>query len=77
MKLSNFIEGIQLLRPYYEDQDGYHVAAEHDQFYMYPTDKPLPPEAVEQLVKLGWFQPECDFKKPEDYKPSEGWSAFT
>jgi hypothetical protein len=76
MKFSNFIEGLQILQPYY-NEDGYNIAAEHDQFYAYPTDRPLPTEAVAKLVELGWFQPECGFKKPEDYQPKEGWSAFT
>lgn len=77
MKLSNFIAGLEILRPHYKDGDGYHIGAEHDQFYAYATDTPLEPDEVKRIVELGWFQPDCGFEKPEDYDPEEGWSAFT
>lgn len=41
MNLKNFIEGINTLRPYYEEPDGYHLGAEHDEIYLYATDRPL------------------------------------
>lgn len=75
MKLSDFIEGLTILRPYYSDPDGYHIGAEHDQFYAYATDKPLSSANVVRMRELGWFQPEADEDGP--YQPSEGWSAFT
>jgi len=74
MKLKNFIEGLQILQHHYDDQDGYHIGAEHDQFFAYQTDKPLLPENVQKMRDLGWFQPEQD---DEEYDPAEGWSAFT
>lgn len=75
MKLSNFIEGLKILQPHYEGCDGYHIGAEHDQFYAYQTDKPLRPEDVKRMRELGWFQPEQE--EDEEYDPENGWSAFT
>lgn len=79
MKLSNFIAGLQILQPHYNGGDGYHIGAEHDQFYAYQTDTPLTEKEAKNMFDLGWFQPET----PEDedgnsaYDPEEGWSAFT
>lgn len=75
MKLSDFLEGLQTLRPYYHGQDGYHIGAEHDQFYAYATDTPLTVEDVQKMRDLGWFQPEQGDN--EEYDPENGWSAFT
>jgi hypothetical protein len=77
MNLPNFIEGINILRPYYDDPDGYQLGAEHDQIYLYATQKPLPPEAVARLHALGWFQPDQDSEEgPAPYNPDDGWSVF-
>ena len=80
MILSNFIEGLNILQSYYES-DGYHIGAEHDQFYAYATDRTLPETAVNRLVELGWFQPDAEVPDGEDYDAShyqaeEGWSAY-
>jgi len=75
MKLSNFIEGLKTLQPYYAGGDGYHIGSEHDQFYAYPTNRPLTTEDVQKMRDLGWFQPEVTDKTL--YHPQEGWSAFT
>lgn len=75
MKLSNFIDGLNTLRPYYKDGDGYHINAEHDQFYASATDQPLTPDDVQKMHDLGWFQPEQEDGSP--YDPEDGWSAFT
>ena len=75
MKLSNFVEGLKTLQPYYNGGDGYHIGAEHDQFYCYQTDKPLTPEDVQKMRDLGWFQPEHE--DSDEYDQQEGWSAFT
>ena len=74
MKLGNFIEGLKTLQPYYTGGDGYHIGAEHDQFYAYMTDKPMTAEDVGKMRELGWFQPEQD---SEEYDPENGWSAVT
>lgn len=72
--MSNFIEGLKTLQPYYQNADGYNIGAEHDQFYAYATERPLTPEDVQKMRDLGWFQPEVD--DGADYDPDEGWSAF-
>ena len=74
MKLSNFIEGLKTLQPYYNGGDGWHIGAEHDQFYAYQTDSPMKPDDVQKMYDLGWFQPEVE--EGADYNPEEGWSAF-
>ena len=75
MKLSNFIEGLKTLQPYYKGGDGYHIAAEHDQFYAGKTDSPLTSADVQKMRDLGWFQPEQE--DDAEYDPREDWSAFT
>lgn len=78
MKLSNFVEGLKVLQPYYINGDGYHIGAEHDQFYAYKTDIPLTEKDQKRMVELGWFQPESGMSEyNEDYDPENGWSAFT
>lgn len=76
MKLSNFIDGLLTLKPYYEKPDGFHIGAEHDQFYAYATDRPLSDEDASKMRELGWFQPDTD-GEDAPYDPAEGWSAFT
>lgn len=75
MKLSKFVEGLEILRRHYADQDGYHIGAEHDQFYAYATATSLTDDEVKRMRELGWFQPELGEDAP--YEPTEGWSAFT
>lgn len=78
MRLSEFIDGLNTLRPYYTDGDGFHIGAEHDQFYAYKTDKQLTPDDQKRMVALGWFQPECGMSAyGGEYDPDNGWSAFT
>ena len=79
MKLSDFIEGLLLLAPYYDDP-AYCIGAEHDQFFAYKTDRPLPEIKVDRLKALGWFQPDVsddDDGNPGPYDPEEGWSCWT
>ncbi len=77
MQLSNFIKGLLILQPYYHNGDGFHIGAEHDEFYAYQTDLPLTPDDVKTMVELGWFQifggaGHCD----GEYIPENGWSAY-
>lgn len=74
MNLKNFCEGLAILAPHYDKLDGYHLGAEHDQIFLYATNRPLSEEAVAKMRELGWFQPEQDDDAP--YDPGEGWSAF-
>ena len=84
METTKIIEGLQLLRPFYDTK--YTTGAEHDVLYAYATARPLPPELVQKMVDLGWFQEEAyeneevdggeDFKA-EHYNPECGWAAYT
>ena len=82
MKLSNFIDGLNTLRPYYKDGDGHVLGAEHDEFHAYATERPLSPEDAKKMEALGWFQssedvtPKGDEWTAEDYDPEAGWKAF-
>ena len=79
MNLKDFLAGINILSPYYDKPDGYCIGAEHDQFYMYATDRPLTPEDAQKMVDLNWFQEDSD--RDDDgnliYDDENGWSAFT
>ena len=77
MKLGNLIDGLNILRTYYDGGDGYHIGCEHDQFYAYKTDKPLTPDDQKRMVELGWFQPDGGMSEDgEEYAPDNGWSSF-
>jgi hypothetical protein len=79
VNLKNFCGGLEILRPYFNDPNGYHIGAEHDQFFVFATDMPVSAEDVATLRALGWFQPEVDEDDDgnQQYEPGEGWSAFT
>ena len=81
MELSNFIEGLKTLQPYYDNPDGFHIGAEHDEFYAYATDRTLPETAVNRMVELGWFQhvhvPDGGDFDSSHYQAEEGWCAYT
>ena len=80
MQLDQFLAGLSLLRDYYDDPAGYHLGAEHDIIYVYPTDKPVSEEHLSQLEELGWFQPDVETGEeswtPANYDPEEGWGVF-
>ncbi len=75
MNLRNFRTGLDILAKYYNDPDGYHLAAEHDQIFLYPTDKLVSHDHVKQLRELDWFQPVASGADGE-YDFSEGWSCY-
>lgn len=79
MKLSELVQGIQILSTYYDDPDGYHVGAEHDVLYLYATDRPLSEEDVKSMLALGWFQESgaSSEDEPEAYDAEEAWQSFT
>ncbi len=84
MIMSKFIEGITILQRYF-DKDGFNIGAEHDQFYVYSTHRPLSVDDIVKLRRLDWFQPEVDGDSDEatdeelvaQYDAEEGWSCFT
>ena len=73
MKTRDLMAGMSIIIKYYDTPDGYHTACEHDQIYMFATDKPISPEHVQELHAYGWFQE--GIEEPE-YSPYESWSAF-
>ena len=82
MKTKNIIDGLLILQPYYDKQDGYHSGAEHDELYAYATDRPLSDKDVEKMIALGWHQEydERDYEKDfslSDYRPEETWVCYT
>ena len=78
MKLSKLAQAIQIMSTYYDDPEGYHVAAEHDVIYLYATDRPLTAEDVTRMLALGWFQESgATDDDPEAYDAEEGWQSFT
>jgi hypothetical protein len=78
MKFTELTQAISILSPYYDDPDGYHVGAEHDQIYLYATDRALAPEDVIRMLALGWFQESgATDDEPEAYDAEEGWQSFT
>lgn len=76
MNLQRFMEGIDILKDYYDDTSGYHLGAEHDQIYLYPTDRPIVEADLQRLTDLGWFQDEVPGDLPESYDPESSWSCY-
>lgn len=71
MKLSNFLAGLQTLQPYYNDDED-QLAAEHDQFYVLRTDRPLTSEDQAKMRELGWWSD----RDHEPYSKEAGWCCF-
>jgi len=79
MRLSNFVTGLEMIRKYFDNPDGFHTNAEHDIFCVDRTDKPIERATVETLVGLGWFQEGIGGPNgytADDYDPQEPWAAF-
>lgn len=81
MKLIDMIETLNMVLPYYDDPTDYVFGAEHDQIYLYATDRPLSPEHVNRMVELGWSQKGGANEDAPDayaaYDPEESWYTFT
>lgn len=58
MKNKNFIEGVNILNKYCED-DSYSICAEHDEIY-YHTDYPTTEDDHNRLLELGWNEVETN-----------------
>lgn len=78
MDLKDFADGIAIIRAFYDDPDGYHIGAEHDQIYLYATDVPVDAASIAKLQELGWFQSdaESDANGAPIYDPASSWSTF-
>lgn len=79
-QLKEFVDGLLILKNYYDKPDGYHLGAEHDIIYVYSTDKPLPENLVKELIDLGFHQEEIDTDggdfEVKHYDPEEGWAFY-
>ena len=77
MNMSDFLAGIEILRPHYVTPDGYNLGAEHDVIYAYSTDSPLTDEEVKTMKELGWCQADVvhDDEGNAPYDLEEGWAA--
>jgi len=64
MKLSNFIEGLQIIRNH--EKHEFCLRAERDQIWVSQTELPLTAEESSRLEELGWFKDDR----------ADGWSAF-
>lgn len=76
MNLLQFTSGIKILQQYYDNPGGYHLEASHDTIHLDPTDRPLTPEHVREMLDLGWWQPD-QVEEDYEYDPESGWNAFT
>jgi hypothetical protein len=85
MTARDIVAGINLLLPYYNDPEGQHISAEHDELWLDATDRALTPEDVEKMVALGWHQVSDDDDgdddadeefAPKHYRPEEAWIAY-
>jgi hypothetical protein len=93
MNTRELIEGLQILLPYYENQDGYHHSAEKDVLYIYPTDVPLVDADIKKMIALGWVQAVDSYAEDfafginwakrwevtatKHYDPNESWMCCT
>jgi hypothetical protein len=79
MKTSDLIEGLTILKPYYDRE--HTVDAGREVLYASATKRPLTPEDVQRMVALGWIQEDVDHGDddfgPQHYDPEEGWAAYT
>lgn len=77
MRTPAIIEGLTILQKYRRIPDGYHCAAEHDQFFAGTTDRPLDQVDLSRMAELGWFQDDIDSDNTvKDYDPEEHWCCF-
>lgn len=82
MRTVDIVAGMNLLLPYYKDQEGYNVGCEHDELRMYATDRPLTPEDLDKMIALGWHQEHDgrgDYSEdfaPKHYRPDEAWVSY-
>ena len=66
MKLIDMIETLNMVLPYYDDPTDYVFGAEHDQIFLYATDRPLSPERY----LCSWTRPRSVKRHNEVGQPS-------
>lgn len=81
MTTRQMVEGVQILLPFYNKKDGFHINAGSDVIYMNATDKSLPNEVVQKMISLSWHQ-EYDGRDYDedfgidDYREDEDWQFY-
>jgi len=76
MQFDNFRQGLDILAKYFDDVDGYPLAADHDVFFVMKTDRPLSPDDVVLIKKLGWFQEGLGNDDHALYDSEVDWKCF-
>ena len=81
MEMQKFVDGLAIFAPYQKAGKSFWGGAEHDQFFVYPTERPMSAGDVEKVVALGWFQEDVETTGEEDfeakhYDPAESWAAY-
>lgn len=69
--LNEILQGLLILKKYFDAGNKYNTGAEHDVFYVYKTDRPLSNSDVKEMKKNNWFQEDVD-----DYDEEEGWMYY-
>lgn len=78
MKLSNFVAGLNILLPYYDDPDDVNIQFEYYGYlYLCPTSRHMSDEDVHKMRDLGWFQEENENVDMYDdpYRQDKYWCA--
>ena len=78
MRTREIIAGLQILMPFYTDQNGYHTGANLNEIYAYPTDKPISDVALDNMIGFGWHQDYEGRNNDErytrkEYRPDQRW----
>jgi hypothetical protein len=78
MNTLNFMTGLSILMKYKDNPNGYNIGADHDEIYVWATDKPVSEVDLARLYDLTWFQSgiETDAEGNPIYDPNESWKAF-
>jgi hypothetical protein len=74
MNLKDFTSGLAIITKYYDNPDGYHIGADNDVIYIYPSDNPMSSGDVATLRTLGFYQ-DGDNGENTGYKSWESWRA--
>lgn len=65
---ASVIQGLSILQKYRDEPDGFHIGADHDVIYAYPTDEPVSDDDLTGLISLGWYQEDADWGDSEEFQ---------
>jgi hypothetical protein len=75
--IRNLVDGINILRQYYDNPDGYYVGADHDEIYLYCTDRPVSKEHFDLLTAMEWHQYSIGCDNQNYVTFVTGWGIYT